>query len=136
MTIVLAALVALGAVAFLTVTLVDRARDAKQPPPLASHAPGVQRITVQRWFSIRNPPFGAERADGTKVGLSAAKPAPDTPSDALPLYVAQATPQQLVDRNVRTGDTFTALGLRVTVLKVWRMPNPEHDAIDVRAVPA
>lgn len=141
LTLVVSALVALSAAAYLTVTLVgnaqQRARDARQPPPLTAHAAGTQRLLVQRWFRADHPPNVATRADGTDIGLSAVEPSRKTAPGTLGLYLFQSgTPSPTVYKNVRTGDTFTALGIRVTVLKVWRMPNPAHDALDVRIGPA
>ncbi|MFI0939245.1 hypothetical protein [Streptomyces sp. NPDC021020] len=143
----ISALVALGAAAYLAVALLGGGSghhtpdarsggDSGEPPPLGAHGAGVQRLTVQRWFDTGHPLHATERADGAKVGLGAAKPTADTPPDALDVSLFQAAPRQLVHRSVRTGDTFTALGIRVTVLKVWRMPNPAHDALDVRVSPA
>ncbi|MFJ2953819.1 hypothetical protein [Streptomyces sp. NPDC087270] len=34
---------------------------------------------------------------------------------------------------VKAGDVITGYGVRVKVLKVWRVPNPDHDAMDIQA---
>ncbi|WP_405777270.1 hypothetical protein [Streptomyces sp. NBC_00859] len=108
-----------------------------RPPPLSSHAAGVQRLTVIRIGNPSDPTGGATLADGTKVGLGLLKrydgTAPHTARiDVLP----DGDTAKAHFHTVKQGDTVTDYGVRIKVLKIWRVKNPADDAVDVQVEPA
>jgi|GEM_PF-5889130 hypothetical protein len=139
--IAVSALVAVCAAAFIAVTLVgharDRARADRTPPPLGSHAADVLRLPVVAAGPPSLPTGYAKRADGTQVALGVEDVGEDGPGRAV-LLIRDGADRSLVPKShtVKVGDTFTEFGVRVKVLRIWTMPNPRHNAVDVQADPA
>lgn len=126
------ALVALGAgVTALVGT--GHKKDDRMPPPLASHAADVQRLTIVSHGNPSSPTGGIKLADGTSVGLAVQNTGKVPTTDRAVLVVQKnstaVTPKIHI---VKAGDTVTEFGVRVKVLKIWQMPNPDHDAMDVQ----
>lgn len=138
---VVSGLVALAAVAFIVVTVVDQhRRDAdnrRTPPPLGDRAPDVQRLRVLPVGPPDNPTGYVKRADGVTVGLGVEDTGKAPTPNRAWLYIRDEREPDTAPKGhlVKPGDTVTEYGVKVTVLKIWQMPNPDNDAMDVRADP-
>ncbi|SEG94054.1 hypothetical protein SAMN05216223_12926 [Actinacidiphila yanglinensis] len=117
------------------------ANDA-EPPPLGAHKADVQRIVVVPDGNPMGHTGGIQLPDGRSVAFNVVtsdliKPAPG------PHEAELALEQDALERDdsqsdwhlVKAGDVITEYGIRVKVLKIWRMPNPDHDAMDLQADP-
>lgn len=133
-----AGLVAVGILVAVLVHQADgpSANDA-QPPPLGPHKADVQRIVVVPESIPVDETGGIKLPNGHDVGFSVVtndlvKPVAGPNEAELGLYDSPLHPDWHV---VKAGDVITEYGIRVKVLKIWRMPNPDHDAMDLQADP-
>jgi hypothetical protein len=116
-------------------------QQAKTPPPLGQHPAGVYRITQQPSLGpgIPRPPDLIVHLppDGRRI-VAMRMSIPD--GDSMPGQAWLSVQPSLITAvhtyTVHTGSSFTADGLKVTVLHVWREPDPAHDAVDIATVPA
>lgn len=131
--------VAIAALGVLTAVLVHQAHDHNpkdaQPPPLGPHQSDVQRIAVVADGFPASPTGGIQLPGGRSVTFSVVtndliNPVPGPHEAELALEPDDTHADWHL---VKAGDVITEYGIRVKVLKIWRMPNPDHDAADVRA---
>ncbi|WP_328538088.1 hypothetical protein [Streptomyces sp. NBC_00344] len=109
---------------------------ADRPPPLGSPAAGVQRLTVIPVGNPSDPTGGVTLADGTKVGLGLLKRYDGTaPHTARIDVLVGGDTGKAHFHTVRQGDTITDYGVTIKILRIWRVGDPAHDAVDVRAEP-
>ena len=116
-------------------------QQAKTPPPLGQHTAGVYRITQHPPRRPGIPPqpdlFIDLPPDGRRiVAMSLGIPDGDSMPGQAWLLVQPSLTTYPHTYTVHTGSRFTTNGLEVTVLHVWREPNPAHDAVDIATVPA
>ncbi|MEV8569505.1 hypothetical protein AB0436_28640 [Streptomyces sp. NPDC051322] len=110
---------------------------ADRPPPLGSHAAGVQRLTVIRMGNPSRPTGGVALADGTSVGLGLLKRYDGTAPHTAQIDVLVRDDVGTAHfHTVKQGDTVTDYGVRIKVLKIWRVKDPFEDAVDVQVEPA
>jgi hypothetical protein len=111
----------------------------QKPPPLGNHAPNVYRLTIAGHGQHSVPPMPTafvRLKDGTPVGLMLTGPADrDGPHQASVGVNVGNNGSTTHWFTVTDGDRFTAQGVHVTVLKVWRMPDWGNNAVDVQADP-
>ncbi|SEG26103.1 hypothetical protein SAMN05216223_10487 [Actinacidiphila yanglinensis] len=107
------------------------------PPPLGAHAADIQRLRVVPDGNPSRPTGYARRADGTSVALgvqnTGSKPTPQRA--ILMIRDDRDTSAPAKVQVVRPGQTVTALGVRVRVLRIWQMSDPDHNAIDIQVDP-
>ncbi|MBV9024489.1 MAG: hypothetical protein JO362_12035 [Streptomycetaceae bacterium] len=116
-------------------------QQAKTPPPLEQPTAGVYRITQHPppGPGIPRPPDLIVHLppDGRRiVAMTMSIPDGDSMPGQAWLSVQPSLITAVHTYTVRTGSRFTADGLDVTVLHVWREPDPAHDAVDIATVPA
>ncbi len=124
--------------AAVVVVLVHRADgNSAKPPPLGPHPADVQRIVVVPDGNPFGHTGGIQLSGGRSVAFSVVtsdfiKPVPGPHEAELALE-----PDDLHSdwHLVKAGDVITEYGVRVKVLKIWRMANPNYDAMDVQADP-
>lgn len=133
-----AGLVAVGTLAAVLVHQADShsAKDA-QPPPLGPHPADVQRIVVVPNGNPFGHTGGIQLSGGRSVAFSVVtndliKPALGPHEAELALEPDDVHADWHL---VKAGDVITEYGIRVKVLRIWRMPNPDHDAMDIQADP-
>lgn len=131
----------LAALGVLTAVLVRQAYDHnpkdEQPPPLGPHKSDVQRIVVVADGFPASPTGGIQLPGGRSVAFSVVtndliKPALGPHEAELALEPDDVHADWHL---VKAGDVITEYGIRVKVLRIWRMPNPDHDAMDIQADP-
>ncbi|WP_328319595.1 hypothetical protein [Streptomyces sp. NBC_00388] len=108
-----------------------------RPPPLGSHAAGVQRLTVIRVGNPSDPTGGVTLTDGTRAGLGLLKRDDGTaPRTARIDVLLDGDTAKAHFHTVKQGDTLTDYGVRIKVLKIWRVKDPVDDAVDIQVEPA
>ncbi|WP_328463800.1 hypothetical protein [Streptomyces sp. NBC_00448] len=131
-------LVAIGALAAVLVHQLrgHNPQDAK-PPPLGRHPADVQRLVAvpENIGILSTGGISLPHGRGVDFGIStngSVKPLPGPHEAELGLYRDEFHADWHL---VKAGDVITGYGVRVKVLKIWRMPNPDHDAMDIQADP-
>ncbi|WP_328466280.1 hypothetical protein [Streptomyces sp. NBC_00448] len=140
---VVVAAVLTGVLAVVLVALVHEVHDSrnaeKKPPPLVAHAADVLRVPVTVGGNPSVPSHYLRLSDGRVVAVNAVTRAwfGATPGDrqAKVIVGSDGKPSSAGWRMVSAGDSFTGFGARFTVLRVWRMPNRDNDAVDLRIDP-
>jgi hypothetical protein len=133
--------VALGLLAAIGITIAVLARNHnRMPPPLGSHASDVHRIVIAGHATSSIPPAPTVTIalpDGTKVGLLLTGPSDTERSDQARIGIRRnGDSSQTQWHEVAPGDVVTDYGVKVKVLKVWKMPDWANNAVDVKADPA
>lgn len=110
----------------------------RTPPPLGGHPADVQRLHVVARGNPSSPTGYGKRADGTEVALGVQNTGKEPAPGRAVLMIRDGSDTSVPAKVqvVRTGQTVTALGVEVKVLKIWQMPNPDHNAIDIQVDPA
>lgn len=110
------------------------------PPPLGAHAPDIYRITIAGGTTASIPPAPTVYVrvpHGPNVGLLLRGPGDaDGPHEAFIGVRPNGERQATHWHGVTAGDVVTDYGVRIEILKVWRMPNWANNAVDVQADPA
>jgi hypothetical protein len=108
-------------------------RHVATPPPLArDHPSDVHRLL----FAHRPPdvpPVGpsarVRRSDGSQVAIALLGFGYHRMRGGVGVRIWTSAYRDFFEK---PGRTFSAYGVRVTVLRVWNMPGEDHDAADVR----
>jgi hypothetical protein len=110
----------------------------RTPPPLGAHPANVQRLQVVASGNPSRPTGYAKASDGGTVGLGVQNDGrkPAAGRAILMIRDGGGTSGPAKVEVVRAGQTVTAYGVEVKVLKIWQMPDPAHNAIDIQVDPA
>lgn len=117
--------------------IVHQVRQSAEPPPLGPHAADVYRLTI--YVPPRGeptPPGHVFHLSTGVIGMTLWGPQDDRLPGNAWLSVRPILGNKIGNSyTVHAGSHFTAYGLNVTVLKVWREPDWTHNALDIRADP-
>jgi hypothetical protein len=119
-------------VAVVAAIVVIKVRGSEQPPALQASA-GVYRLTPAP-SDLPELPAPVRTPAGTRYLTYGAV---IDGGRAAQIWVAdrQGDPHP-VQLTLTVGETKTSSGLQLQVVRIWSMPDPSHDAIDVHAVVA
>jgi hypothetical protein len=107
-------------------------RAAATPPPLGHHPADIHRLLFAHRppdVPPQGPSVRVRRPDGSQVAVSLLGYGYHRMRGGLGVRIWTSTHRDFFEK---PGRTFSAYGVKVTVLKVWNMPGDAHDAADVR----
>jgi hypothetical protein len=123
---------AVAVVTVLGAALALRAWYEREPPPLDESGPGTAlRLTAEPGGGVPAARFGVRLPDGSSTTLSMAGIA--TRQGRAVGQVSVLPPAGAARQlTLAEGESGQAGGVTVTLVHVWRMPDPANDALDVR----